>query len=458
MPRVLVLGLDCATPQLVFERYRSNMPHLSRLMDQGLWGPLRSVAPPITVPAWACMTSGRDPGELGLYGFRNRILGEYGLRVVNGQDVGPKRVWDYLGDSGYRVSVLFVPQTHPPRPVHGSMISGFLRDDGDTWAYPPALQSTIEEHFGAYRSDIADFRNRDRNEVFEDIVAMTEQHFAIARTVWGRERPDFMMMVEIGLDRFHHVFWEHIEPTHRRHDPNNPWLDLGRRYYGLLDRKLGRLLELLGEDTTVLVVSDHGARNMHGGFAINQWLMEQRLLTIRGPADGPTQVVPDRVDWPRTKVWAEGGYYGRVFINVKGREAEGSVPPEQFEAVRRTVAEGLTNIQGPDGRPLKVSVQTPEACYRQTRGFPPDLMVYVDDLNYRVVGTVGHPYLFIDENDTGPDGCNHDWEGIFVIAGPGVRAGGRTEGAELADVTKTVLDLMDVEPPASLLGRSWRRR
>ncbi len=54
-PRVMVIGLDCAAPELVFERYRDAMPHASALMDSGTWGPLRSSAPPITVPAWTCM-------------------------------------------------------------------------------------------------------------------------------------------------------------------------------------------------------------------------------------------------------------------------------------------------------------------------------------------------------------------------------------------------------------------
>ena len=75
--KVAVIGLDCAEPHLVFERWREELPNLSRLMEPGTWGPLRSVDPPITVPAWSCMMSGRDPGELGIYGFRNRTAHDY---------------------------------------------------------------------------------------------------------------------------------------------------------------------------------------------------------------------------------------------------------------------------------------------------------------------------------------------------------------------------------------------
>jgi predicted AlkP superfamily phosphohydrolase/phosphomutase len=70
--KVAVIGLDSAAPQLVFDQFRNNLPNLSRLMDEGVWGPLKSCHPPITVPAWSCMMSGYDPGQLGIYGLRNR--------------------------------------------------------------------------------------------------------------------------------------------------------------------------------------------------------------------------------------------------------------------------------------------------------------------------------------------------------------------------------------------------
>jgi predicted AlkP superfamily phosphohydrolase/phosphomutase len=63
--RLLILGLDCVPPALLFDRCRDVMPNVSALIERGVHGPLRSSEPPITVPAWACMTSGRDAGELG---------------------------------------------------------------------------------------------------------------------------------------------------------------------------------------------------------------------------------------------------------------------------------------------------------------------------------------------------------------------------------------------------------
>ena len=71
-PRALLIGWDCVPPQLAFHEFADDMPNMQRLMAQSNYGGLTSTIPPITVPAWMCMFTGKDPGELGIYGFRNR--------------------------------------------------------------------------------------------------------------------------------------------------------------------------------------------------------------------------------------------------------------------------------------------------------------------------------------------------------------------------------------------------
>ena len=70
--KIMVIGLDCAAPSLVFDRWRDQLPNLKKLMKNGVYGELTSTIPPITVPAWSSMMSSKDPGQLGIYGFRNR--------------------------------------------------------------------------------------------------------------------------------------------------------------------------------------------------------------------------------------------------------------------------------------------------------------------------------------------------------------------------------------------------
>jgi predicted AlkP superfamily phosphohydrolase/phosphomutase len=338
------------------------------------------------------------------------------------------------------------------------MVSGFMHRGGNApWCFPRRLGEDLERSFGPYQADIDDFRSDDLDRIYRDIVSMTDQHFEIARFIWNERQPDFLMMVEIGLDRFHHAFWRHIDPEHPRHEPGNPYERLGREYYAHLDHHIGQLCSALDEESVVLVVSDHGARAMHGGFCINDWLIERGHLALRNRPEEPVLLSHDDVDWNRTQAWAEGGYYARIFFNVAGREPNGIVPASEIGALRTSVRQDLEILSDDDGARISVDVRVPQEHYRQARGFPPDLMVYFDDLKLRAIGSVGFGRRVVTENDTGPDTCNHAWNGIFVMSGGGAPARGRIEGAEIYDITPTVLGLFGVPRPPDILGRDWSR-
>jgi len=186
---------------------------------------------------------------------------------------------------------------------------------------------------------------------------------------------------------------------------------------------------------------------------INEWLMREGWLVPRSMPDGPRPLAPADVDWSRTRAWGEGGYYARIHLNVEGREPEGIVPPRERPAVREEIAAALEAMVGPGGAPLGNVVYRPESVFRQTRGLAPDLMAFFGDLRHRSIGSVGHGSIFTEANDTGPDACNHDWYGVFVLSGAGAPAAGRLAGLSLYDVTPTVLGLLGVAVPPALLGR-----
>ena len=102
-PRVVVIGLDCGTPKLLFDDLNAEVPTLAKLMSEGMYGDLASITPPITVPAWACGMTGTVPGQLGLYGFRNRKDTTYeGLSIAHSGSIKKPAVWDALGAQGKR--------------------------------------------------------------------------------------------------------------------------------------------------------------------------------------------------------------------------------------------------------------------------------------------------------------------------------------------------------------------
>ena len=361
MPRkVVVIGLDCAPPALVFEQYRAAMPNLSALMRSGSYGALRSCVPPITVPAWAVMLTGRDPGELGLYGFRNRDEFGYGMRTAQADDVRVPWLWERLEAAGKRVAALFVPPTYPPRPLaRGTLVSCLLTPGADRpHTHPPALGAEIARSLGAYVPDLEDARGGGRTRVRAQLFAMTEQHFAIAKHVYRHERPDFMVMVEIGPDRLHHAFWNNSGADDGSRDPLP---GVGREYYAFLDAQLGELLALLDDDTTVLIVSDHGARSLRGGVCVNEWLLEHGYLVLERAPEGPTAPAELAIDWRRTRAWAEGGYYARVFLNLEGREPLGCVPSARYADAARGADRAARRPARPEWRARRAPRAHPRA-------------------------------------------------------------------------------------------------
>jgi len=444
----MIIGLDCAEPSLVLERWRSELPTLSALMERGRYGRLRSVVPPITVPAWSCMMASRTPGDLGVYGFRNRADHSYdNLVVADGSAIHAPRLWDLATRYGKPSIVLGVPGTYPPRPLNGVLVSCFLtpsRESGFT--YPSLLAREVEQVVGEYLFDCTNFRTDDKDDLLRQVYEMTDKRFRLAEHLLETKPWELFAMVEIGLDRMHHAFWKEGQREILK-------------YLRHLDSLVARLLAHADDQTAVLVVSDHGAKRLEGGIRINEWLRREGLLQTAREPDGVSALRDVGVDWSRTTAWGEGGYYSRIFLNVSGREPEGTVASEDFERVRDELAERLAAIPGPDGEPLATRVHKPEEVYEEVHGIAPDLLVYFDDLAWRAVGTIGgEDGVHTFENDTGPDDANHAEDGLLIMAGPGIEPGqAETTMMSLLDVAPTVLELLGLEPLPSMRGTSLLR-
>ena len=135
--RVAVIGLDCATPQILFDQLADEVPNINALLSRGIFGDLASITPPITIPAWACAMSGKSPGQLAIYGMRNRKDTTYeGLSIATSLAVKEPQVWDALGERGLRSLLIGVPPGYPPKPLNGWRVSCFLTPSTDvqfTW-------------------------------------------------------------------------------------------------------------------------------------------------------------------------------------------------------------------------------------------------------------------------------------------------------------------------------------
>jgi len=453
--KICILGLDCAAPDVLFRDER--LTNIRRLMDVGLYGRLESVVPPITVPAWMCMSTSQDPGSLGIYGFRNRLDYSYDkLGFVNSASIKSLALWDCLAREGKKSIVVGVPPNFPPRRINGISVGCFLTPDPvkDDFTYPTSIKAEITNLVGEYPVDVKNFRTDRKDWLRDEIFAMNRKQWTVVKWLLTEQEWDLFQFVDIGLDRVHHGFWNYFDPTHVQYEPGNPYEQVIPDYYQLLDEQIGSVMELLDDDTILLLVSDHGAQRLDGGIAVNQWLIDEGLLVLD---ETPTQVTPFnqlKVNWAKTRVWSEGGYYARVFFNVEGREPQGVIPPSQYEAFRDEVKAKFEAMTDSKGQPLHSLVFKPKEVYHTVRNVAPDLIVHFGGLFWRSIGTVGYPDIYVRENDTGPDACNHAQKGMFLLVAPNCPLSGQYEGAHLLDVAPTLLDLAGYEIPDSMQGRS----
>lgn len=466
--KVLVFGLDCAPPAVLFHTGDENelglkdqLPNLSRLVDEGIYGPLSSSIPCITVPAWTSMLASKDPGMLGFYGFRNRADHSYDrMNIATGNAIHEPRVWDVLGEAGKTSVVVGVPQTYPIKPLNGYLISSFLTPNTDRqYTFPNELRYEIDRVLDGetYDVDVPQFRTEDKDFLLKQIQEMTEKRFQVIDYLIREKAWDFFMFVEIGLDRIHHGMWKFWDPGHAKYEPGNPYEDAIPAYYRYLDRELGEILGMLDKDTVVMVVSDHGGQAMDGGFAVNEWLRQEGLLVLKDEPiyEGLVPFEKVEVDWQKTTAWGAGGYYGRIFMNVEGREPQGTIPADEYEKVRDELKERIEAIPDHEGKPMGSVAFKPDDLYQEVRNVAPDLMVYFGDLRWRSVGSFGIPDIYTFENDTGPDDANHAQDGVFVLWDPRKNHGGRyVSDLQLMDVAPTILEAMDVQVPSDMQGKS----
>ena len=450
--------MDCATPELVFDKWIDELPNIKQLINNGVYGDLKSTIPPITVPAWTSMMTSKDPGELGFYGFRNRSKYTYDdMSIATASVVKDDILWSILSKAGKKVNIVGVPQTYPPKPVNGNMVTCFLTPSTKSqYTYPHELRNEIEAHVGEYIIDVRDFRTEDKDYLLKQIYEMTDKRFDVVKYLIKEKEWDFFMFVEMGTDRIHHGMWKYIDKDHIKYKPGSKYENSIKDYYKHIDKGIGEILNLLDDDTVVFVVSDHGAKRLDGGICVNEWLIKEGYLKLK---EYPETVIPfnkAKVDWDNTLVWGEGGYYARIFMNVKNREPKGTIELSDYERVRDELIDKLKSIPNEKGENIGTRIFKPEDIYRKCNGIPPDLIVYFGDLYWRSVGSIGLKSIHTFENDTGPDDANHAQNGIFIMSDFENSHKGKLEGLDIIDIAPTVLDIFGMKIPSDMGGKVIR--
>ena len=452
----MVIGLDSAEPSLV-EAWRDELPTLAGLMERGVHGRLTSVVPPITVPAWSCMMASRTPGDLGVYGFRNRSDHTYdGRFIADGSAIKAPRLWDLVGRAGGSSIVVGVPGTYPPRPLRGALVTCFLTPSVESsYTYPPGLKDEVADVVGEYMFDVKDFRTENKAWLLEQLYEMTDRRFRLAEHLLATRPWQLFAMVEMGHDRIHHGFWKFMDAEHRKHEPGNAFESAILDYYRHVDG-------LISEAARARRRGDARARRLRPWReAARRRRPRERVAAPRGPARASGGAERRRACRTRSGSTGRGRPPGGTAATTRAssstsRDASPSAWSRRAttKPFATTLRSGWRRSRTTRGGRWRPRVYKPEELYDEVNGVAPDLIVVFGDLLWRSVATIGGDEgVHTLENDTGPDDANHAQDGMIVAAGAGVGARGRLD-AHLLDVAPTVLELLGLDVPEDMRGRS----
>lgn len=436
--RVVMVGLDGASAPLIFDRFRSALPTLSAFAANAITGEMESTVPATTLPAWPSLFTGRDPGELGIYGARQRLAHTYAVPTpVTSRFVPPTTLWDVLGQRGGASIVIGAPPGYPPRPMHGAAVScAMTPQDAEIFTTPPALSARLRQE--GYQFDLREPHGAKPAQLLEQATVLTRQRFALFRELLAGEPWRVAILVDPTLDRLQHALF---------HEP-----EAIQQQYAVIDAELQLLLAQLDATTVVAIISDHGARASRGSFAINDWLRQEGYLVADTPsATGATPVDRANVNWSRTQAWAEGGPAVRISLNVRGREPHGAVEPRRYEQVRNDIKRKLEGLTGPDGKTMGNRAYKPEEIYQATRRLAPDLICALGGMAFRAAANIGHTDLFLPPVP-GVSSGNHADRGLFMLRWPQHGPNGRREGIRILDIFPTLLTALDLPVPEDLPG------
>lgn len=510
--KIIVLGWDGATWDLLKPWAESGaLPAVARLMAEGAAGELRSIVPPTTAPAWTSMLTGTNPARHGVMDWVTRRPGVYQSMPVTASMCVQKSMWELLSEAGHRVFTFNVPLTYPVRPLNGAVVAGLGVPSVDSdFTYPASLRDELLAALGEYilYPNPGQPDTDARVESFiKRLYHVTDLQFRAIDYLRSREDWHSWMAVLSGTDAVQHVMWRFHDPLHLQYDSRKSARFGGelKRYFQYVDRRLGELMDGLGRDTVLFLVSDHGFGPLYGWFHVNTWLLRHGYLALKpgawsrlrhglfrlgitplnvysvlraiGLGGLKSEVTAGRgrgrlqalvplvflsfadVDWTRTRAYALG-QIGPIYLNLRGREPQGTVSPgAEAEALRAEIVERLRQVRDPESGELVVGeIYRPEEVYAGP--FLPSApeIVFMPRFESPRGQIPGFGEVDFGTNLTiapmrrGIAGV-HRMNGVFAAYGEPVRAGTWVEGARLIDLAPTALYLAGQPVPQDMDGR-----
>lgn len=481
---------------------QNQLPNFNKIIKKGVYGDLRSVNPPVTCPAWATMLTGKNPATLGVFDFFKPTPNyKLGLSKLNWKKWRP--IWDIFSDAGKKVCVFNIPTTTATK-INGYFISGPIwGEDEDLLAYPKELNEQLVREKYQIRSSGNNKIEGDKVYV-NDIKRITENKFKIMFKYYNEFNWDLFILGFYYCDQLSHAYWKYLDRSHPKFSQNSRLKNVLYEHYALLDTYLGQILENIPDDTTLFVVSDHGHRSINRAVNLNAWLHKSGFLSIKKSYQIKhkrlsnnrlkkiyflsrtysevihflglryksffkniklklidtanvienkytiKQPLRDYVNWNNTTAYSMT--FNTISLNLKGREAKGSISKQEYHKERKKIIEELKKLKDPKNNKKVIDkIWTKEDIYPNS---PPD-----DFPDIYIQFNKGFRNTFSETDDPRtvffdpPQGSTeHYLEGIFLAYGAEIETGKKVN-IKLEDIVPTILHICDYQIPEDIDGR-----
>jgi predicted AlkP superfamily phosphohydrolase/phosphomutase len=494
-PRTLIIGLDGATFDLIKPFAQEGyLPTFSYLMDQGVHGPLQAWPNLNSASAWTSIVTGYNPGKHGIYDFltpKTRPITSWHPTTAFHRKKEP--FWRLLSVAGKNVGVINVPISYPADPVHGFMLSGLdaPRIESPGFAHPSELLKELCQEGIEYVLDIINLSTVSQKAPFQLPDSVQQMVEARSHTILYLMRTrswDAFMAVFVAPDRIQHFFWPNEQASYEK----DAWAPI-RTLYQKMDTFLDEILKQMDEETTLILISDHGSgpvqmakyglnalferlgflRYHKGSMRIRGRLLkalryyERKRIPIRFQ-ERFARAFPrlhsfianestlSEIDWSRTQVYSSlSGDH--VYINNPRQRGKG-VLSEEYETFREQIRNILLNLTGEKtGQPLLRNVHRREDLYwgpfvEQA----PDLIL---EWNYEALSGFIHHVNSEKSITVEPKIKNfarkatHRPFGIFIAYGAHIKREGILSHLQLYDIAPTILYLQNHSIPRDMDGR-----
>jgi predicted AlkP superfamily phosphohydrolase/phosphomutase len=504
----VIFGIDGATWEIIERLVREDrLPNFGKVMQQGVYGNLRSTNPPVTCPAWACMFTGKSPVTLKVFHFF-KPSPDYQLMLSNLNWSKWRPVWDIFSEAGKKVCVFNIPTT-TAHPINGYFISGPIWGEQDSvLAYPQELNSELLKLKYSVRSKHTHKVSGD--DVFiEDVKNITNRKFEIMFKYYLEYDWDLFILGFYYCDQLSHIYYKDIYKKHPQYSPNSRYKNTLYEHYQLLDEKLGEIIDNLPENASLIIASDHGHEPNHKNVNMNAWLLKNGYQSIKknywmkdessiskgfkhgaiglfyllsnsysklvyqsGLADrkllsklqkklkGWSFVLENKfnikhpiqkyIEWGKTTAYCV--VFNTIFLNLKGRESRGTVDPEDYEKVRNKIVKDLENFVDPKtNKNIVKQIWTKDELYpRGAPEFFPDLYIQFNEGYRNVFSDLLDPTEVFPPMVAGS--TEHALDGIFLAYGPEIDDGKKIEGVNIEDIAPTSLHLAGFAVPKEMDG------